>query len=203
MTKWSDLPSKTSLETTAKNLVAHGFNVIEVADGQSAKAKVLEILPKTAEVMTMTSLTLDQTGIAEAISESTSFDLVKSKLMALDRATQAREMQRLGAAPEWSIGSVHAVTEDGKVLVASATGSQLPGYAYGSDHVIWVVGVQKIVKDLAAGMKRIEEYVLPLESERAHLAYGVPGSSINKLLIFNQEAPGRITIILVNQALGF
>ena len=95
------------------------------------------------------------------------------------------------------------VTEDGKVLIASNSGSQLPGYAYGSSHVIWVVGTQKIVNNIDDGMKRIDQYVLPLESERAHKAYGVPGSFVSKLLIFNRENPGRITMILVKQPLGF
>jgi len=121
----------------------------------------------------------------------------------MDRKTQGLEMQKLGAAPEWAVGSVHAVTEDGKVIIASASGSQLPSYAYGSSHVVWVVGSQKIVKDLDEGMKRVREYVLPLESERAMKAYGQP-SSINKLLILNKEAnPGRITMVIVKEKLGF
>ncbi len=114
-------------------------------------------------------------------------------------------MQKLGAAPEYVIGSVHTVTEDGHVLIiASASGSQLPAYVYAAEHVIWVVGTQKIVKNIEEGMKRIYKYVLPLESARAHKAYGVPGSSVNKLLIVNKEpVPNRITIILVQQPLGF
>ncbi len=99
---------------------------------------------------------------------------------------------------------MHAVTEDGKVLIASNSGSQLPAYAYGSGHVIWVVGAQKIVKNLDEGIKRIYEHSLPLESERARKAYGVPGSAVNKLLIINKEIiPGRITMILTKEKLGF
>jgi len=112
-------------------------------------------------------------------------------------------MQKLGAAPEYAVGSVHAVTEDGKVIIASNTGSQLPAYAYGSAHVIWVVGTQKIVANLEQGLKRIYEYVLPLESERLKKVYGVE-SNVSKLLIINKEiAPNRLTLILVKQKLGF
>ena len=121
----------------------------------------------------------------------------------MDKKTQALEMQKLGAAPEWTVGSVHAVTEDGKIIVASATGSQMSAYVFGSPHVIFAVGSQKIVKDLDEGMKRVEEYVLPLESERAMKAYGMP-SSINKVLIINKEVnTSRLTMFIIKEKLGF
>ena len=124
--------------------------------------------------------------------------------MKLDKKTEGSKMQKLGAAPDWVVGSVHAVTQDGHVLIASNTGSQLPAYAYGSGRVIWIVGAQKIVKDIDEGTRRVYEYVLPLESERAKKAYGAPGSAVNKLLVFNREAqPGRVTMIIVNEVLGY
>ncbi len=132
------------------------------------------------------------------------YDSVKKKLMSTNRETEALQMQRLGAAPEYAVGSVHAVTEDGKVVVVSNTGSQLPAYAYGSMHVIWVVGGQKIVKDLDAAMERVYEHVLPLESERARIAYGVEGSNVSKLLTVTREVnPNRIKMIIVKEPLGF
>lgn len=137
--------------------------------------------------------------MAKEIIESGKFDAVKNKL----KTMQAREKQRLGAAPDWAIGSVHAVTEDGKVLIASATGSQLPAYAYGANHVVWIVGAQKLVKNFEDGLKRLYEYSLPLEDVRARKVYGA-GSSVNKILIVNKEpAPERITMIIVKEKLGF
>src|SRR5260221_12409124 len=125
----------------------------------------------------------------------------------MNRETDSREEQSLRAAPEWTVGSVHAITENGHVLIASNTGSQLPAYAYGAEHVIWVVSTKKIVKDLQDGMNRISEYILPLESVRARKAYGLAEdwhSNISKLLIVDKEVkPGRIHIILVNESLGF
>ncbi len=203
MSNWANLATEESIAKATAALTANGVEVITVADGAAAKAKVLELIPAGAEVMNMTSITLETTGIATAINESGRYDSVKAKLAKMDRATQGRQMQQLGAAPEWAIGSVHGVTEEGQIIVASATGSQLPAYAYGAAHVIWVVGTQKIVKDFEAGMERLREYVLPLESERAHKAYGVAGSSINKLLVLNKENPGRLTMIFVKEVLGF
>ena len=198
------LPTKEIIKKTADALKSNGFDVFILENGADAKKKVFEILPAGAEVMNMTSVTLDTLSISKEIQDSGKFNSVRNKLMSLDRNTQSQEMQQLDAAPEWVVGSVHAVTQDGKVLIASASGSQLPAYAYGASKVIWVVGTQKIVKSMDDGFKRIFEHSLPLESERAKKAYGVPGSSVNKILIINKEATsGRITVLLVNEELGF
>ena len=117
--------------------------------------------------------------------------------------SQVKEVHRLEAVPDWAIGSVHAVTEDGRLMIASRTGSQMAAYVYGAFNVLWVIGAQKIVKDIDDGMKRIYEYSLPLEDKRARETYGT-GSSVNKMLVFNDEhVQGRINIILVNEVLGF
>lgn len=201
---YKSIPSQDVIDKTKAALQTNGIQVIVVENGVDAKKKVSELLPQNAEVMTMTSTTLDQIGATEEINKSGKYNAVRDKLYSMDRETQYIEMQKLGAAPEYTVGSVHAVTEDGHVLIASNTGSQLPAYVYGSAHVIWVVGAQKIVKDTDEAIKRIYDYVLPLESERAHKAYGVPGSAVNKLLIINKEVtPNRLTMILVKEALGF
>jgi L-lactate utilization protein LutC len=204
---YSTLASNETLEKTISALKANGINAIVTNNAQEAKDKVLSMIPKKSEVMTMTSITLDSTGIAAAINDSGEYDSVKTKLMSMNRETQNGEMQKIGAAPTYAVGSVHAVTEEGQVVVASNTGSQLPAYAYGSQHVIWVVGTQKIVSNLDEAMKRIYEYVLPLESKRGRKAYGQPDtwhSFVSKLLIFNREVnPQRLTIVFVKELLGF
>jgi hypothetical protein len=194
-----------TVEKTIEALKSRNINAIFVETAEEAKKKVLEIIPKGAEVMTMTSVTLSSLGLPEIINESGDYDAVKPKLNKLDRKTQSLEMQKLGAAPEWSIGSVHAVTEEGNVVIASNTGSQLPGYVYGSQHVIWVVGTQKIVKDLDTAMKRIYEYILPLESVRLNKQYNITiGSNVSKIAIVNKEVnPQRVTLIFVDEVLGF
>lgn len=197
---WDAPASAETLSRTKAALEENGFAVIEAADGADAKQKALDLVPKGAEVMTMTSVTLDSIGLSEALNDSGKYDSVRDKLAATEDPSMK---QKLGAAPDWAVGSVHAVTEDGRVLVASRTGSQLPAYAYGAQHVIWIVGTQKIARDVEEGMKRIYDYVLPLESERAKKAYGVSGSAVSKLLTMNEENPGRITIIFVPEALGF
>ena len=202
--KWTNLPSDDILKKTVKALGENGIDAQVVKTPEEAKKKVLELIPHGAEVMTMTSQTLEAIGILSQINESGDYDAVRPKLMAMDRVTQGGQMQKLGSAPDWSVGSVHAVTEDGRVVVASNTGSQLPGYVYGSGHVIWVVGAQKIVKNLDEALARINDYVLPLEAERANKAYGAPGSYASKMLILNQEITAdRIKVVFVKEKLGF
>ena len=201
---YTQLASRNVVEKTATALQENGISVYLAKDSEDAKKEFFELLQKGAEVMDMTSVTLDTLGIMKEIEESGKFNAMKKKLYAMDRKTQGREMQRLGAAPEWAVGSVQAVTQDGKVMIASNSGSQLPAYAYGAGNVIWVVGTHKIVKDVDEGFKRIYEHSLPLESERAKKAYGVPGSNVSKVLIINKELiPGRITLIFVPEVVGF
>lgn len=205
MAKWDQLASKESIDKTIQSLKANGIEAEFVETSEDAKKEVFSLIPEGAEIMTMTSVTLDTLGLAKEINESDKYNSVRSKLNKMDRATQGLEMQKLGAAPDWTIGSVHAVSEDGHVLIASQTGSQLPAYVSGANHVIWVVGTQKIVKNTDEAIKRIYEYVLPLESARANKAYNITtGSNVSKLLIVNKEVkPGRITIIFVGEKLGF
>jgi L-lactate utilization protein LutC len=205
--EWNKLANKSSLNKTIKALKEAGIESIILSTGKEAKTKILSMIPKESEVMQMTSVTLDSIDISKEINESGKYNSVRNKLMELDRSKDGLKMQKLGAAPEWTIGSVHAVTEDGKVIIASNTGSQLPAYASGASNVIWVVGTQKIVKNLDEAMKRIYDYILPLETLRARKAYGLPDtfdSYVSKLLIINREVnPKRITVIFVTEELGF
>ena len=202
--KYETIPNDNTVNKTAEALKRNGINALIAEDEQEAKKIIMGMIPKNAEILTMTSVTLDAIGLTKEINESGKYNSLRNKLNKMDRTKQGIEMQKIGAAPEWVIGSVHAVTEDGHVLIASNTGSQLPAYAYGSSKVIWVVGAQKIVKNFEDGLKRVYEHSLPLESERAKIAYGVPGSAVNKLLVVNNEVnPGRITVVLIKEKLGF
>ncbi len=200
---WTILADEATVEKTADALRENGFEVFIAKDGSEAKRKALELIPEGSEVFTATSTTAEQIGLANQINESGKYVSIRKKLMSMDRNKERAEMARASAAPEWTVGSVHAITEDGKAIIASGSGSQLPAYAYGSHHVLWIAGTHKIVKDLEHGFKRIYEHSLPLESERARKAYGVPGSTVAKLLIIQKEHPGRIQIILVKEVLGF
>lgn len=207
MSSWNALPSNEIVEKTAAALRANGFEVAIAENAAAAKAKALEWIPAKAEVFTMASATVDSIGLSAALNDSGEYNSVRNALGAMNGATQAREMRKLGAGPDVSVGSVHALTEDGKFLVASLTGSQLPAYAYGAGTAIFVVSTKKIVKNLDEAWKRLVEHVVPQESARARKAYGLPesfNSYPSKVLIFNKEVqPGRVKIILMNEDAGF
>jgi L-lactate utilization protein LutC len=190
------------LERTAAALVARGFQA-QVADtGEDARRLVLAAIPEGAEVHIALSETMRELGITAEIDESGHYDSVRSQLNRLDRETQARERRKLGAAPDYIVGSAHAITDDGEIVVASGSGSQLGAYAYAGGHVILVVGHQKLVRDLDEGLRRVREYSLPREFVRMQ-GLGYPGSLLAKTLIIHHEPGGRISVILVRQTLGF
>lgn len=201
-TRFATLASDPRVAAVAAALSARGHEVFVVDNGAAAKAKVLELIPEGAEVVTAQSATNRLIGLFDAIDESGNYDAVRPKIAKMDRATQAKEIRKLTASPDYIVGSVHAITESGQVLIASFGGSQLAPYVSGAGKVIWVVGTQKIVKDLDEAFERIEKHSLPLESERLMKAFNIP-SAINKLLIFNGERGGRTTVILIKEALGF
>jgi hypothetical protein len=184
-------------------LERNGISCVLVDSGDEARTAVRSMLPIGAEVFNNTSRTLEVIGVAEDVERAGNYQPLRPRLYQMDREMQGREMRRLGAAPDYVVGSAHAVTEDGSLLIASASGSQLGPLASGAGHVIFVIGGQKIVADLATGLRRLYEYCLPLEDRRARDAYGV-GSGVNNILVINRVViPGRITAILVRESLGF
>ncbi|EFH85833.1 LUD domain-containing protein [Ktedonobacter racemifer] len=188
---------------TAEALTANGMRTFVVANAEEARKKVFELIPSGAEVFNATSYTLDQIGVAGEIESSGRYDVVRNRLVELDQEGQKRAKRQLGAAPDVLVASVHAITEQGQLMIASMSGSQLGPGVSGAAKVIYVVGTQKLVANLNEGIRRIHEYTLPLEDERAFNAYGV-NSAVNKLLIVNREIfPERISVILVNENLGF
>lgn len=200
---YANLASDDQIERTVQALEANGMHAIVVETGADARKKVAELLPAGAEAFISSSTTLNVLGITEDVDKSGRYDSLRAKLSKLDYKTQGREMNKMGAVPEYVLGSVHALTETGVAIIASATGSQLASYVSGAAKVIWVVGSQKIVPSVEEGMKRIEEYTFALEDARALQAYGMH-STIAKLLIVNREvAPGRITVVIVKENVGF
>jgi hypothetical protein len=201
--EFSRLASGEQIRGVAVALERSGINARVVDSGEDARRAVRSLLPIGAEVYNNTSRTLEVIGVAEDIERSGLYQPLRPRLFQMDREMQGREMRQLSAAPDWVVGSVHAVTEEGSLLIASASGSQLGPIVSGAGDVILVIGGQKVVRDVNTGLRRIYEYCFPLEDLRARQAYGVP-SGVNNLLVINKAVvPDRITAILVNESLGF
>ena len=200
--RFTTLPDDDTLAATVVALEEHGFSVEVVADLDAAREAVLARIPDGSTVMTNTSITLQETGIAAAIDSGGPYESARNKMLALDFATQLPEMKAIAGQPEYALGSVHAVSRDGTLVIASASGSQLASYAWGAANVIFVVGAQKLVPSLEAARERITEHSLKLEDARAYAAYG-QNSRVGKVLEIHQEDPGRIHVVLIRQAVGF
>ncbi len=202
-TSFTRIPSDARIDGTVAALRLKGFDARVVDDAAAAKALVLELIPDGAEVHAASSTTLDQIGVTDAVANSGRWDALRPRLWSMDRQTQKRDIRKLGAAPDYMLGSVQALTETGSAVTASFSGSQLGPYVSGAGRVILVVGAQKIVPDLEAALDRIEQFALPMEEARARVAYGM-GSSVNAILVLNRQIdPSRVTVIVVREALGF
>src|SRR6266508_1903447 len=151
--KFANLASDEQIERAAKALEANGIHTVIAENGEEAKRIFFELVPEGSEVFLGASVTLETLGIQQEVDKSGRYDSIRPKTFAMNRETQAREIRKLRGGPDFAAGSVHAVTEDGQVLIASKTGSQLGPYASGAGRVIWVVGAQKLVKDLDEGMR--------------------------------------------------
>lgn len=198
------LADDATIERTAAALRAKHYAVHVVEDAAAAKELIVGLIPEGAEVSQGASETLEDLGVTDEIENSGRFDAIRPRTRAMDRSTPegVRAMRKLGGSPDYFVNSAHALTEDGTLVIASNTGSQLGPLAFGAGEVIFAIGTHKIVPDLATALRRIEERSLPLEHARMQKLYGV-NSSVNKILIVNKEfRPGRFTIVLIKEPIG-
>jgi L-lactate utilization protein LutC len=200
--RFTALPDERTLAETSVSLEERGFSVEVIADLDAARESVLARIPHGSSVMTNPSVTLQETGIAQAIDNAGAYDSGRTKVLALDRATQLQEIKAIIGQPDFALGSVHAITRDGTLVIASALGSQLSSYAWGAAHVIFVVGAHKIVPDIDAAHERIYRHSFKLEDARALEVYGTH-SRVGKILEIHQDDPGRIHVVLIRAAVGF
>jgi hypothetical protein len=201
--EFANLAGEEQIQRTTAALEANSIHTLVAENAEEAKRLFFELLPEGAEIFLGASVTLEQLGIKAEIDKSGRFDALRPKMMVMNRETQGKDIRKLGASPDFAAGSVQAITEDGHVLIASNTGSQLGPYASGAGKVIWVAGSQKIVKDISEGLRRIEEYCYPREEEHMQQLYKI-GTHVSKVLIVNRELrPGRTTLVIVRENLGF
>ncbi len=201
MSQFDVLPDDATVATTVAALESHGFSVEVVDDLATARKAVLARIPHGARVWKNTSITLDETGIsAEVDAPDGPYDSVRLQMTVQNYAS--RQMKEIAAAPDYALGSVHGITQDGELLIGSASGSQFATIAWGAEHVVLVAGLQKVVSDLETARRRVREHSLALENVRAQEAYG-QNSHLNKTLEIYGDMPGRTHLVLIRQVIGF
>lgn len=196
--------SEEAIANAAAALRKKKISVEIVADRSEALTKLIDLIPADSEVMTGGSVTLEQIGLVDLLASSNNpWTNIKTRIFAEKDAVAQNELRKEASAAEYYLASCHALSEDGVIVQASFTGSQLPAFAFLSPHAILIVGSQKIVPTAEDAIRRVREYVLPLE-DLHQKGLGNPGSFINKLLItYGDIFPGRITVIIVKEKLGF
>ncbi len=202
---YEKLAPKEVVNKTIDALKERGIRAEFVNNGEEALGRLKDLIPDGAEIMTGSSTTLDQIGFVDLLkSKNHPWENLKDAIVAEKDPAKQAKLRKQSVTADYFLGSVHAITQSGEIITASASGSQLPSYAFASDNVIWVASTNKIVPTFEDGMKRIREYVYPLEDKRMK-SLGFPGSFISKLLIIEREMmPNRkLTLILVNEKLGF
>ena len=203
---WDRLPNKQSITRTIEALKNRGIYTELVDSHREALRLIATRIPEGAQVMTGASTTLDQIGFTELLkSGAHKWKNLKQEIMSEKDPAKQGSLRVQATGAEYFVGSVQAVAETGEVVIVSASGSQIPAYAFNARNVVWVVGAQKIVPSLEEALRRIREHALPLETARMK-SQGFPGSMIGKILILERELPqlGRnLTMILVNEKLGF
>lgn len=204
--RWETLPDQGTIAKTLDAVKNRGIIAEQVSTPQEALERITKIIPEGAELMTGASKTLEEIGFTQLLKTgSHGWKNLRDRIVAEKDPVRQAEMRRQSVTVDYFLGSVHAISENGELIVASASGSQIPSYAYTSKNVIWVAGAQKIVRSLEDGLKRVREYSLARESERMR-GLGFPGSVITKILIIEREPAQmkrQLNLILVNQKLGF
>jgi hypothetical protein len=205
---YDTLSTPDRLQKTIDAMRSRGITVTLVETKESALTQLQALIPAGVTVMTGASVTLQQIGFeALLISGKHPWRNLKDALLAEKDPAKQSALRKQGTLADYYLGSVNAIAETGEIIIASASGSQLPAYAFSSGNVIWVAGTQKITSTLETALQRVRDYVLPLEDQHMKQLRGNEASSfIGKLLVFEREAPylrRNVNLILVNEVLGF
>lgn len=204
--KYDNLADKSIIARTKQALEQKGYKVFVLESGKQALEKIKGMIPKGASVMNGSSKTLEQIGYLEYLkSGQHGWKNLHQDVWAEKDPVKKKALRKQAILSDFYLGSVHALIENGEFIVASNTGSQLPHIVFSSDNLIFVIGTQKIVPTLDEGLKRLQEYVIPLEEQNMKNKFGV-GTNLSKLVIFKMESSfstRKINLILINEKLGF
>lgn len=201
--RYASIPEKSVLDAVADSMRERGFDVIRAENKHDALEKLKEIVPEGSSVITGSSTTLREIGFNELLDAGAWKDMHKAIFEEPDQAKRMQMRKEANIGADFFIASVNAVSKDGALVSCDASGSRVSAYPYDAKRLVFIIGAQKIAGSIEDAMKRVREYAFPLEDQRARAAYGV-GSSLSKWVILEKEPiPHRITIILVNEKLGF
>ena len=155
------------IETCLDALNRKGFHAVSVPDKESAVIKVLELISSSETVGAGGSVTLEQTGIVEALLERG--NIVFSSAVA-KRFGQDKEVARKNSmTADWFLSSTNALTLEGDFINIDAIGNRVAGMFYGPNKVVIVTGRNKITANPHTAVRRIKEIASPMNTKRLGL----------------------------------
>ena len=202
--KWNRKPAEQDIASTIKAVEDRGINVSRVRDGLQALEKIKEIIPPGAEVMNGSSTTLIEIGYLELMDSGRHRWSDLHKAVFSEEDTKKRnEIRRKSVTAEYFLSGVNAIAMTGELVGCDATGSRVGAWPFAAKNLLLISGVNKIVPTLQDAMRRIFEYVYPLEDARSKKVNGMPSQIGKCVIIANERQIGRINLILVDETLGY
>lgn len=206
MTTYNEIPTDDIIEKTVAALTANRFNATVVNTKEEALEKIKSLIPAGASVHNGSSETLKEIGYIDYLkSGQHGWNNLHEGIIAETDPVKQKALRKQSTLSDYYLGSVHGLSEGGEMVIASATGSQLPNIVYSSDNIIFVVSAKKIVPTLADAVVRVEDHVFKLENARTqNLGWG--NSYLSEMVLLRRQHPtyGRnFQVIIVKEKLGF
>ena len=200
------LAGREMVEKTMKALTEQGFLPESVETRADALARIKALMPAGASVMNGSSKTLEEIGYINYLaSGSHSWVNLKDEILKETDPAKQTTLRKRSVISDYYLGSAHAVTEEGEIIISSNTGSQMPHLVYTSPNLILIVSTKKIVPKFADAFERIERHIMPLEDASIMQKYKIHTMRA-KTVVLHRENPmfGRkVHVIFVNEKLGF
>ena len=205
--QWSAAASDEAIAAAKAALEKNTVAVSVVSTGAEALEAVKAKIPKGASVFSTASISLAEIGYIDYAKSATEFKNLNAVVLAETDPAKQQQLRREAALADIVVATPVAVSENGEILVADLTGTRLAPIVSGGQ-VVFVVGANKLVKNIDDAFKRLYDYVLPVESARVRLAYHMPNGASNasNVLVIRGGNPfgaPRIHVVIVKQSLGF
>lgn len=197
-------------------LERRGIGLVYFADGRGALQYLLQQIPPGASIMNGGSATLKGIGF-EAVLRAGNYDYFRPKIAAIDEPITRIRLRRQASMADYFVGGVNAISLTGEIVNADGSGNRVAAYAYTAGKVYLVAGINKIEPDLPAALQRLRNRAAVEECRHLgkHTPCAVTGECDNyncylpdrqcgKVLIIEAEKiPGRITVVMIGEALGY
>jgi len=202
--RWNLIPAEDVVNETAAAVGKRGIRVIRARDGRDALGTLTRLIPRGAEVMNGSSTTLIEIGYEALLSSGrTGWKDLHDTITAENDEKKRGELRRKSVTADYFVSGANAISRTGEIVACDMSGSRVGAWPFGAGHLIIVCGVNKIVPTIEDALRRVREYAYPLENARARRAYGTPSQIGKCVILANEKAEGRVTLVLIGESLGY